>query len=155
MAARTVMRRLLAATLAGATVASLSCSGQSASTNGSSLVRGKTYRLRAVDGAVLPTRFAPLEDAPPFQTVRLDSGRITFKADGRASGAWKGTSEAAVVSRVFEGEYAEDGGRVLIYGNGSAVPDTADVSDGTMTVRAQFFRVPSGERYVVVMSYVQ
>lgn len=155
---RVLGRAVLAAALAAAITASLACGGRpSPSVNESSRVRGATYRLRAVDGAPLPTRFAPLE-TPQVPAVQLDSGRITFHADGRAAGAWHGTNEVAGVATatVFQAAYAQDGARVLIYSRGDDVaPDTAEVSDKTMTVRAQFFRPPSRERYVVVMTYAR
>lgn len=136
-------------------MASLTCSGQpSASSNASSHVRGTAYRLRAVDGALLPARFTPLEDPQSAPAVRMDSG-ITFHADGRATGEWHGTGELAGVSRIFQAAYVEHGARVLIYTGDDVPTDTADVLDNTMTVRAQFHRPPSRERYVGVMTYAR
>jgi hypothetical protein len=151
---RVLGRVVLAAALTAAITAS--CGGrQSPSANESSRVRGATYRLSAVDGAALPTRFAPLE-TPQVPAVQLDSGRITFHADGRAGGAWHGTNEAAGVAEVFQATYVQIGSRVLIYRRGDDIaPDTAEVSDQTITVRAQFFRPTSNERYVVVMTYAR
>jgi len=143
-------------TLAAAVTASLGCGGQPLeSSNQSSHVRGTAYRLRAVDGAVLPTRFTPLQDPQPAPAVRIDSGQITFHADGKATGEWHGTGEMTSVSRVFQAAYVEHGSRVLIYTADDAPPDTADVLDNTMSVRAQFYRPSSRERYVVVMTYAR
>jgi len=125
------------------------------STDALSHVRGATYRLRAVDGALLPTRLAPMEDPQSAQPVRLESGQITFQADGRATGELNGAGELAAVTRIFAGAYVEEGARVLIYANGDVAPDTAAVSDDTITVRAQFFRSPSRERSVAVMTYTR
>ena len=137
-------------------MASLACSGQqSVSANQSSHVRGTAYRLRAVDGALLPTRFTPLEDPQRASAVRIDSGQITFHADGTATGEWHATGKMVDASKLFKAAYVERGARVLINTGDDAPPDTADVLDNTMTVRAQFYRPPSRERYVVVMTYAR
>ena len=141
--------------LASGVLASAACSGHSMSTDALSHVRGATYRLRAVNGALLPTRFAPMEDPQSAQPVRLESGQITFQADSRATGELNGAGELANVTRIFAGTYVEEGARVLIYANGDVAPDTAVVADDTITVRAQFFRLPSRERSVMVMTYTR
>jgi hypothetical protein len=99
----------------------------------------------------------PQSPAPRTNAGTLgESQRLRpFRADGRATGEWYGTNGQAVVSRVFGSAYVEEGARVLIgTGNGEA-PDTAYVSNDTITVRAQFFRPTSRERYVVVMTYTR
>lgn len=146
-------RVVFAVTLATVVVGSLACSQRSVSSNASSQVRGATYRLRAVDGALLPARFAPLDDPQLASAARIDSGRIAFQADGRATGAWHGTGETVGFSKVFQADYTEDGARVLIHTGDGVPPDTADIADNTMTVRAQFVHPRSRERYVVVMQY--
>jgi hypothetical protein len=135
-------------------LASVACSGNVTSSDASSRVRGATFTLHAVDGALLPARFAPMEASPAGTVVRIEAGQLTFGLDGRASGQWRGTGELASISSIFLGTYVEDGARVLISA-GADAPDTAVVFDDIMTVRAQFFREPSRERYVVAMTYVR
>lgn len=136
-------------TSAGATL--LACSVVQ-SGHDSASVRGR-YTLRTVDGAPLPAHFAPFEDARGT-AVRLDSGRVGFDRDGGVSGAWHGSAESEfAVLRVVQATYVQDGSRVLIHTVTGSPPDTGEVSGKTLTVRAQFYRPPSRERYVVVMTY--
>lgn len=151
---RVAGRALLAGALAVAGAVLLACGGRGSRTvHESAGVRGATYALRAVDGTPLPTHFAPVAYPQADTNVRMDSGRVTFDREGRARGAWYGTGESQSLSQVFSAAYVEDGARVLIYRHGGSAPDTGEVSGKTLTVRAQFFRQPTRERYVVVMTY--
>lgn len=135
-------------------VALLACSpGYSASNPAD--VRGRTYKLRAVDGDSLPARFTPFEDVRGAGAV-LDSGRVSFDRNGQVRGAWQGTGDSDnAMSRVFHGTYVQEGSHVLIQTAPGAPPDTGEVSGSTLTVRAQFYRQPSRQRFVVVMIYEQ
>lgn len=109
--------------------------------------------LRAVDGMTLPVVFRPFDDARGG-TARLDSGRMAFDREEGVRAAWHGTGDTDyALLRVFQGSYIEDGARLVIYPARNAIPDTGEVSGRTLTVRAQFTRRLSGERYVVVMTY--
>lgn len=89
--------------------------------------------------------------------LRLGARGREFGNDGRTLGAWFGEGDGGVTSVIeFIYGYRQDGARVLIrsYGDDYA-PDTATVAGTTLTVRAQFFRRPSVEPYVLVMRYVR
>jgi hypothetical protein len=61
----------------------------------------------------------------------------------------------AVMATVFQATYTEEGTRLLLDGGTGVPPDTAQLAGDTMTVRAQFYRLPARERYVVVMTYLR
>lgn len=152
-------RRVRHALLAGmVTLAGLAaCGGGDPASPSPPQVRGATYTLRTVGGAALPVRFEPEDDPRGAINKQLQAGQIAFGTDGRTLGQWSGVGDSAVTWSVdFIYGYAQDGARVLIrsYGDDYA-PDTATVSGNTLTVRAQFFRRPSLERYVLVMEYTR
>lgn len=160
---RKVGRAVLLGVLAAAGAMALACDGEGptspnagvrASSTGPQ-VRGATYTLRTIDGAALPARFAPLEAPQAVANVRLDSGRIAFATDGLARVEWHGVGDPRVgTTRMFQAGYVEDGARVLIHRQGD-VSDTGTVSGNVLTVRSQFFRGLSRERYVVIMEYAR
>lgn len=149
---RVAARAMLAAACTTTGAMMLACSSVSQSVSDLASVRG-TYTLRTVDGTPLPTHFVPFDDAERT-AVRLDSGRVTFDSEGEVRGAWHGSAESGdAKSRVLQGTYVQDGMRVLIHTGTGLPPDTGEVSGKTLTVRAQFYRQPSREPYVIVMTY--
>ena len=120
-------------------------------------VAGATYTLESVAGAEVPARFEPCDDPEGIFNARITSGFIRFGTDGRATAEQQCIGEEDVTHLItFNGPYRQEGERVLIetYGD-DAPPDTGIVSGNTLTVRAQFGRESTRERYVVPMVYMR